>query len=109
MQTSAPNINYVTCAAGVDKDGYWWSVVETYGNSQQATKFFTLWFQWMNNQPLTRDCTIITNGSNFLQVYLDGTLVFASKSMNLRMPEPFNPYLEVQSTSANNMYVKYLH
>jgi len=103
VQTSAPYINYVSCGAGVDKEGYWWAVVQTYGDSTHATKFNVLYFQWENNQPLTRDCTIITNGQNFLKVYLDGTLVYSNNTMNLKMPSPFNAYLEVQTSSSSAM------
>src|SRR2546422_3733070 len=37
------------------------------------------------NQPLTRDCTIITNGNNYLKVYLDNVLVYESNNLDLQM------------------------
>src|SRR5437867_4258178 len=58
---------------------------------------------WMNNQPLTRDCTIITKGNNLLKVYLDGTLDSSSTTTNLNIPPPFDSFLEVQTTSAAQM------
>ncbi|MDE2589394.1 MAG: hypothetical protein KGL95_06990, partial [Patescibacteria group bacterium] len=54
-------------------------------------------------QPLTRDCTMITNGQNFLQVYLDGDLVVNRTNLNLQMPEPFNAYLEPQTSYAGQL------
>src|SRR5438132_1662330 len=57
----------------------------------------------LTGAPLTRDCTIITNGSNLMKVYLDGRLVYSSSTLNLQMPSPFNSYLEVQSTYAGGM------
>ncbi|HJW20570.1 MAG TPA: hypothetical protein VJ571_08460, partial [Candidatus Nitrosotalea sp.] len=55
------------------------------------------------NQPLTRDCTIITNGNNYLKVYLDGTMVYTNSTMNLQMPGPFNVFLEPQSSYSSSM------
>jgi len=104
VQTGGSNVDYVTCAGGVNNQGYFWAVVQTIGNPNQATQFNTLWFQWMNNQPLTRDCTIITNGSNFLQVYLDGSLVYSSSSLNLGYQYPLTTFLEVESTDNTSMH-----
>jgi len=98
-----PKINYVTCSGAVNFFGYYWGVWLASGNPNQATTITPLWFMWMNNQPLTRDCTIITNGNNLLKVYLDGTLVFSSTTMNLNIPPPFDSFLEVQTTSAAQM------
>ena len=50
------------------------------------------------NQPLTRDCTIITNGQNYLKVYLDGVMAYSNSTLNLQMPPPFLTFLEVQSS-----------
>ncbi|HEV2390634.1 MAG TPA: fibronectin type III domain-containing protein, partial [Nitrososphaerales archaeon] len=76
--------------------GYYWSVVYTTGNSNSATTFNTVYSS--PGGPLTRDCTIVTNGSNMLRVYLDGVLVYSSSSLSLNMPSPFNTYLEVESS-----------
>ena len=104
VQTSTDHINYVTCAAQADSTGYYWSVVYTRGNAQSAQQFFTVFSQAGGpTVPLTRDCTIITNGSNQMKVYLDGQLVYSSSNLNLQMPSPFNSYLEVQSTYAGGM------
>lgn len=104
VQTGGINVNYVTCAGGVDTGGYYWSVVEATGNPNQATQYNTLWFEWMNGQPLTRTCTIVTNGANMLSVYMDGSLVFSSTSMNLGYQSPFITFLEVQATDNTVMH-----
>lgn len=105
IQTSSPMINYVTCAAVVSTSGITWAVVSTKGNSNQATEFNTLWKDTSANQPAVRDCTIVTNGTNLLKVFMDGQLVFSSSTLNLDMPEPFNAYLEAQtSTSSGKLY-----
>jgi hypothetical protein len=103
VQTNNGLINYVTCAAMATPSGNAWAVVRTTGDYNQATEFQTLWSDSSVGQPQTRDCTIITNGSSMLQVYLDGRLVYSSNSLNLQMPPPFNVYLEVQSSSPTQM------
>src|SRR5581483_9246983 len=101
VQTSSPLINYVTCAGIVSSSGISWVVVSTKGDANQATEFNTLWQDKSPSQPYTRDCTIVTNGQNLLKVYLDKILVFSSTTLNLDMPEPFNTYLEVQTSTAS--------
>lgn len=104
VQTSSGNINYITCAAQAESSGYHWSVVYATGDSFQALSYTNLFYQSGGaNAPLTRDCTIVTNGQNFLQVYLDGTLVYGSDTLNLQIPPPFNAYLEVETTYATSM------
>ena len=105
VQTNNGLINYVTCAAMATTSGNAWAVVRTIGDYNQATEFQTLWSDSSPGQPQTRDCTIITNGSNMLQVYLDGKMVYSGKDLNLQMPPPFNVYLEVQSSSPTELLV----
>jgi hypothetical protein len=76
----------------------------------QATTITTLWASPMNGMPLTQDCTIITNGNNYLKVYLGTTVVYQSSALNLRMTSPFNSYIEVQTSSASAMrWSTYVH
>jgi hypothetical protein len=104
VQTSDPTlINYVDCYAGVGPGGYNWGVEQAYGNSQQATSIIELWTSPTSTMPLTQDCTIVTNGNNYLKVYLGGTVVYQSSSLNLKMTSPFNSYIEVQTNSASAM------
>ena len=104
VQTAASqNVNYVTCVAATSQWGLDWLVVSTTGNVNQATQFNVLYADPSSNQPLTRDCTIITNGNNYLKVYLDGTMVYNNSTMNLQMPGPFNAFLEPQSSYPGKM------
>ncbi|HJU14683.1 MAG TPA: hypothetical protein VJ792_09540 [Candidatus Nitrosotalea sp.] len=103
VQTSQPFINYVTCFSLTGAWGTQWSVVSVTGNANQATQEKVLWTDTSANQPLTRDCTIITNGDNYLKVYLDGNMVYQSNNLHLQMPEPFNSYLEPQSSYSGQM------
>jgi hypothetical protein len=103
IQTSQPFINYVTCVADTSAFGTVWAVVSTTGDANQATQFNVLWVDTSPNQPLTRDCTIVTNGNNFLKVYLDGTMVYSNNTLNLQMAAPYNTYLEPQSSYSGQL------
>src|SRR2546428_5201694 len=104
VQTSNPNlIDYVACAAVVSPSGYYWSLVQAFGPATGAVTTTNLWTSALNTLPLTQDCTIITNGSNYLKAYLGGILVYQSSSLVLNMPSPYNSYLEVQTNSASAM------
>jgi hypothetical protein len=100
VQTDNRSIDYVTCAAQASSAGHEWLVVLAQGNTYQATSFTTLYEQ--QGGPLTQSCTIVTNGVNMLKVYLSGNLVYSTNSFNLKMPPPFNAYLEVETTVASN-------
>jgi hypothetical protein len=103
VQTSNGKINYVTCVSLTNNADTVWAVVNTYGNTKQATKFTVLWIDNTPNQPLSRDCTIITNGQNYLKVYLDGVVVYTSSKLSLQMPAPFNAFLEPQTSYAGEL------
>lgn len=98
VQTSQPMVNYVTCVAITGSAGTVWAVIYTNGNATQATQFHVLWTDTSPNQPLTRDCSLITNGDNYLKVYLDNIMVYTNSTLNLQMPMPFRVYLEPQSS-----------
>ena len=105
------NINFVGCVAEAGPSGYDWLVESGTGNTMQVTKTEHLWQESSGingNQSLTRGCTIITNGNNYLKVYLDNRLAFSSDNLNLQMPRPFNSYLEVQTTYGDHdLYGKF--
>jgi len=103
VQTSNGLINYVTCVSLTNTQATSWAIINTYGTTNQATKFTVLWMDNSANQPLTRDCTIITNGQNYLKVYLDGTMVYTSNNLNLQMPAPFNTYLEPETSYSGQL------
>ncbi len=103
VQTAQANVNYATCVSITNNVGTVWAVVHTYGTANSAVKFDLLWMDNSPNQPLTRDCTIITNGSNYLRVYMDGQMVYTNSTLNLQMPMPLNAYLEPESSYAGQI------
>ncbi|HZS74503.1 MAG TPA: hypothetical protein VFA69_08390 [Candidatus Nitrosotalea sp.] len=98
VQTTQAPVNYVTCVSITDDIGTVWALVHTYGSPFGSLVFDTLWVDTSDNQPLTRDCTIITNGHNYLKLYMDNALVYSSNTLALGMPAPFNAFLEPQTS-----------
>ena len=107
VQTTVHPINYIACGAGVNNQGYYWEVVIGSGNPLVANSFQPLYYKWMGNQSLSQDCTIITNGTNLLTVYLGNTEVYSNNQMNLQIPPPFTAYLAVETTSSQMLYASY--
>ncbi len=105
VQTANGNVSYVTCTTLTNNQATVWALVNATGNTTQINAFEVLWLDQSPNQPLTRDCTIITNGTNFLQAYIDGSKVYENQNANLQMPPPFNDFLEPQSTDASQFLV----
>ena len=103
VQTSTPNVNYVSCFADTSQWGTAWAIYSATGNPFGATNFTQLWADFSPNQPLTRDCTIVTNGNNYLKVYLDGVNVYENHNLNLQMPGPFIAFLEPQTSYPGQM------
>ncbi len=97
IQTYNGLINYVTCTSGTGSSGTRWYVVSALGNTNQANQYDVLW-ESPSNLSLTQDCTMITNGQNYLKVFLNGTLVFESTTLNLQIPAPFQVYLEPETS-----------
>ena len=98
VQTANGLINYVACTTLTNNQDTVWAVISSTGNYTQVTNEDLLYMDTSPNQPLTRDCSIITNGSNYLKVYMDGNEVYTNSNLDLKMPEPFNAYLEPEST-----------
>ncbi|HEV2192904.1 MAG TPA: hypothetical protein VGR54_04705 [Nitrosopumilaceae archaeon] len=98
VQTTQAPVNYVTCFSITNNQKTVWSILHTYGTPFGSVVFDTLWTDPSQNQPLTRECTIITNGQNYLKVYLDGVMVYSNKLLALGMPAPFNAFLEPQNS-----------
>jgi len=103
VQTAQPVVNYISCVSDTGKSGIVWSIGHTYGSPNDALVFDTLWTDPSPNQPLTRDCTIVTDGQHNLKAYLDGVLVYSSSTILLGMPAPFNAYLEPQNSYAGQL------
>ncbi len=103
IMTTNGKVNYLDCAAITNSDGTYWTLVHGYGNAVEASHFDTLWVDTSPNQPLTRECTVITNGSNYLKLYMDGVMVYTSSTLSLAMPAPFDYYLQTMNSYYNQM------
>jgi len=109
VQTADGNVNYVTCTSATTSAGTIWELVWATGNSNGATSFTTLWSSG-TGQPLTENCTIITNGNNYLKLYLGSHLVYSSSRLSLKMPAPFQIYLEPETSySGQELYASFLN
>lgn len=105
VQTTISNglVNYVSCGASSTPEGLVWQAVYASGNYSQASNFETLWLDTSSNQSLTRDCKLLTNGNNYLEIYIDNVRVYSNNTLNLQMPPPFNSYLEVTTPSSDEI------
>jgi hypothetical protein len=97
VQASNQLLNYVACLAVTTPKGTIWAVVHGSGNTVSAGTITPLWVDSSSNQKLSQDCTISTNGMNYLNVYLDNVPVYQNSSLRLGMPAPFNFYVESQT------------
>jgi hypothetical protein len=96
-------IDYIGCLGVAVPQGYYWTVVQAYGVVVGSQMINTLYQSPLNSGPLAQDCTIITNGNNYLKVYLGGNVVVDRNNMTLNMPEPEQVYLEPQSSTASSV------
>jgi hypothetical protein len=104
VQNGTGNVTYVDCSSNTSIAGTQWVVAETKGTSYTVTSFTPLWASAMTlTEPRTRDCTIITNGDNYLKVILDGTQVYENKNLNLGMTHLPVTFLEPQSNYAGQL------
>jgi hypothetical protein len=103
VQTDNGSIDYVTCIGQTSSAGAQWSVWSATGNSTTAKTITELWADLAPNQPLSQSCTIVTNGRNYVSIYLDNSNVYANDKLNLQMPSPFNAFLEVESSYSGQM------
>jgi hypothetical protein len=94
-----PRIDAMGCGADTFPNNTHWTVSLQAGDKDHEIVYQLLYADDSPNQPTTRDCTLVTNGSNQLTAYIDGQKVFSSNKMNLNMPEPFQYYLELQANS----------
>lgn len=104
VQTGAANVDYVYCGPVTASYGTYWQVDLATGNPNQAFQFQVLYYDSSANQALTRDCTIVTNGSNYLAVYLDRAKVYQASNLNLQFQQPFQFFLETQTSYAGAMF-----
>jgi len=104
VQTGGPDVNYAVCAATTSSAQTFWSVALAIGNPNTAFQYIPLYVDSSANQPLTRDCTIVTNGQNYLAVYFDGSQVYQSSTLNLGYQAPFQFFLETQTSYTGGMF-----
>ena len=104
VQTGGPNVNYIECAAVTSSALTYWQVAMTTGNTGQAITFQPLFVDMSPNQPLTRDCTIVTNGQNFIAAYLDNSLVYQASNLNLGYQSPLQFFIETQTSYTGGMF-----
>jgi hypothetical protein len=101
VQTGSGYIDYVFAGETTSSAGTYWIVSEETSNSTTGgTTYQSLWVNSAANQPLSENITVITNGSNSLAVYMDGSLVYSSSALNLQFTRPFEAYMEVESSYA---------
>ena len=104
VATSQGPISYVSCIAESNPSGIIWSVQHSEGSITEAESFQTLWSSKASeNQSITKECSIITNGDNYLKVYLDNRPVFSSNKLKLRISQPFITFLDVTTPSASQL------
>jgi hypothetical protein len=104
VQNGTQNVSYVVCTSNTSIAGTQWVIISVKGNAFGATTWTPLWWSAPSlTGPLTRDCTIITNGINYLKVDLDGTQVYENNNLNLGMTHPLVTFLEPQSNYAGQI------
>jgi len=103
IQTTNGQINYVTCVASVGQWGLSWNLVRSYSDATNPFLYEVLWSDTSLNQPLTRDCTIVTNGDNYLKLILDNVTVYESSALALDMPSPWIYFLEVETSQSDSL------
>ena len=103
VQATNQILNYVACLAATTPQGTTWEVVHNHATNTTNGVTIPLWGVSTTGEKLTQDCTIVTNGMNYLKVYLDHTVVYQSDTLQLGMPGPHNYYLESESSSAGKL------
>ena len=104
VQNGTANVSYVVCTSNTSIVGTQWVVASVQGNAFGATSENVLWASPMTlTEPTTRDCTIITNGTNYLKVILDGVQVYENNSLNLGMTHTPVAFLEPQTNYAGQL------
>jgi hypothetical protein len=102
VQATNQILNYVGCLAATTPQGTTWEVVHDHATNTTNGVIVPLWGVSNAGQKLTQDCTIITNGTNYLKVYLNNVIVYQSSTLQLGMQGPYNFYLETETSSAGS-------
>jgi hypothetical protein len=104
VRAASGDTNYIACAAVSSSAGTHWEIIHGVGNTVEATSFDYLWIDNSTTGPTTADCTIITNGNNYLAVYLNGALIYQNSALSLGIQEPVEAYLGVESSYAQQAF-----
>ncbi|MBI5697645.1 MAG: fibronectin type III domain-containing protein [Thaumarchaeota archaeon] len=94
-------IPHLGCEAYADWSGHYWVVEQS---SDAGETYDIIYITQPNEFPQTQDCTIITNGDNYLKVYIGGNLVFESNTMSLGMSAPLIAYFQDDTSSSSSMH-----
>ena len=101
VQSSDGAPNFVTCTVITNESGKLkWIVTRSYFDINGISQYELLWSDDNPKPSLSRECTIITNGDNFLRIILDRTEVYANYKLDLQMTGPFVSFLETQTSYA---------
>ena len=104
MSASNQLVNYLACLAVTTPTGTVWGVVHAQSTTGQNPVITPLWVDASPNQPLTRDCAMVTNGQNSLSVYLDHVARLSSRiDLNLNMPAPYSFFVEEETQVASSL------
>ena len=104
VQNGTANVSYVVCTSNTSIVGTQWVVASVKGNAFGSISENVLWASPMTlTEPTTRDCTIITNGTNYLKVILDGVKVFENNALDLGMTHTPVTFLEPQTNYAGQL------
>jgi len=104
VQTGGINVDYIFCGPIISTAGTYWEVAEATGGPTQAFSYNDLYVNPAAGQPLSMGCTIDTNGSNFLAVYLDGSQVYSNSNLSLGYQQPYQFFLETQTSDTSGMF-----
>ncbi len=101
VQSSVDAPNFVSCAVTTSSTGKLsWGISRTYFDSNGVSQYEILWAGDNPTPSRSSECTIVTNGSNYLRVLLDRIQVYENDKLDLQMNKPFLSYLETQSSYA---------
>ncbi|HZW85042.1 MAG TPA: hypothetical protein VFE91_03960, partial [Nitrososphaerales archaeon] len=100
VQSTNQILNYVACLGVSTPQGTLWEVVHNHATNTTNGAAIPLWGMITSKQASPGDCTIVTNGINYLKVYLNHVVVYESSALQLGMQAPYNFYLESESSSA---------
>jgi hypothetical protein len=105
VQSTNQILNYVACLGVPTAQGTLWEVVHNHATNTTNGAVIPLWGVTNFKDSSPGDCTIITNGTNYLKVYLNHVVVYESSALQLGMQAPYNFYLESESSTTGTLLV----